>query len=258
MKNKILITFLLSSFFSISQNVIIKSKYDFIYYCKINTHILEEYDCTLSFDDLNSLFIWNKIGNSELQINEEGHYTKAEHLKNGEFNYCNHDKNLILSKNFVSKKEYHYVSQAFLNIVWNVTNEQKKIDGFNCFKATGVYGNRNYVAWYTPEIPTHFGPWKLHGLNGLIVSVEDDSREISFTLKKIVKNENEKEIDLSNEKLISLKKYYQRVVDYPFETLSMMQSKASKNSKIKIAKIKYNFLEKQFETLGREEFKNED
>ncbi|MDK2773280.1 MAG: GLPGLI family protein [Flavobacterium sp.] len=258
MKNKILIIFILSSLFSISQNVSIKSKYDFIYYCKINTHIIEEYDCTLSFDNINSLFLWNKIGNSDLQINEEGHYTKAEHLKSGEFNYCNQSKNLIVSKSFVSKKEYHYVSQDSIEIKWNITNEQKRISGYNCFKATGVYGDRNYIAWYTPEIPTNFGPWKLHGLNGLIISVEDESKEILFTLKRVVKNNEEKEIDILDKKLVSLKKYYQRVVDYPFETLSMMQSKASKNSKIKIAKIRYNFLEKQFETLGREEFKNED
>ncbi len=258
MKLKTIIFFLFYTVFSFAQEINFESKYDFIYYTKINTHILEEYDCTLSFDNYQSLFIWSKIGDSGLKVDENGNYTRAEHLKSGEFNYYNKKDNLLISKSNVSKKEVHFVKQDSININWTILNEQQNIENYNCYKAIGIYGDRVFTAWFTPEIPTNFGPWKLNGLNGLIIKVSDEKNEISFMLKQIKKSNTIKTLDLNNHKFVSLKDYYQRVVDFPFETLSLMQSKASKNSKITISNIKYNFLEKEFETLGKKEFKNEE
>ncbi len=257
MKLKITAVFLFYTYIIFSQEIKIESKYDFVYYSTINTHILEEYDCVLTFDNYQSFFIWNKIGDTSLKIDEKGNYTKAEHVKNGEFNYFNKKDSLIISKNNVSKKESHFVKQDSFAINWVITNEQKDIENFKCYKAIGNYGNRVYTAWYTPDISTSFGPWKLNGLNGLIIKVSDEKNEISFTLKQIKKSNTLKAIDLIGLEFISLKDYYQRVVDFPYETLSLMQSKASKNSKITISNIKYNFLEKEFEVLGRKEFKND-
>lgn len=251
MKLKSSIFFLFFFYISFSQNISFESKYDFVYYCKINTHILEEYDCTLSFDNFQSLFSWNKIGDTSLQIDEKGNYTRAEHIKNDEFNYYNKIDALFISRINVSRKESHYVKQDSIEINWILTDEQKTIENYKCYKAIGKYGNRIYTAWYTPEIPTNFGPWKLNGLNGLIIKVSDEQNEISFTLKQIKKSESLKTLNLTNEIYISLNDYYQRVVDFPYETLSLMQSKASKNSKITISNIKYNFLEKEYEALGK-------
>ena len=258
MKIKITTILLFCTFLIFSQEIEIESKYEFVYYSSINTHILEEYDCTLSFDNYQSLFTWDKIGDTSLKIGEKGNYTRAEHIKNGEFNYFNIRDTLIISKNNVSKNESHYVKQDALIINWNVTDEQKKIENFKCYKAIGNYGNRVFTAWYTPEIPTRLGPWKLHGLNGLIIKVSDEENEISFTLRQIKKSTSSKFIDFTDLKFISLKDYYQRVVDFPYEKLSLIKSKASKNSKITISNINYNFLEKEFEVLGKKEFKNEE
>ena len=57
---------------------------------------------------------------------------------------------------------------------WKVTKESKKILGYTCYKATTKFRGRDYTAWFTPDIPYNLGPWKLGGLPGLILKVEND------------------------------------------------------------------------------------
>lgn len=62
---------------------------------------------------------------------------------------------------------------------WTLIDSSKKIGKFNCQKATTVFRGRIYEAWYTLEVPIANGPWKLHGLPGLIL--ESQTRDKFFT-----------------------------------------------------------------------------
>ena len=84
-------------------------------------------------------------------------------------------------------KSYHAEAQL-QEIIWNVLPETKKIGNDVCQKATGSYGGRQYNAWFTKDIPFQDGPWKLHGLPGLILEASDPANEISFTFKEISEN----------------------------------------------------------------------
>ena len=60
---------------------------------------------------------------------------------------------------------------------WELMPDTMRILGFLCYKATcksGVLGSamREYVAWYTPDIPVPYGPGNFFGLPGLILSVD--------------------------------------------------------------------------------------
>lgn len=46
--------------------------------------------------------------------------------------------------------------------------------GYECVMAETEYHGRHWKAWFTPEVPMPFGPWKLHGLPGLILKAEAD------------------------------------------------------------------------------------
>ena len=44
------------------------------------------------------------------------------------------------------------------------------------------------MAWFTSEIPISEGPWKFHGLPGLIVKLHDTKRHYEFELVSFKKN----------------------------------------------------------------------
>ena len=57
--------------------------------------------------------------------------------------------------------------------VWELHPDTATFLAYTCYRATCRFRGRNYEAWYTPEIPRSEGPWKLQGLPGLILSVND-------------------------------------------------------------------------------------
>ena len=70
-----------------------------------------------------------------------------------------------------------------LKFDWKISNEKQKIGSYNTQKATTEFGGRKWTAWFTTDIPLQDGPYKFHGLPGLIVKIEDDAKNYSWELK---------------------------------------------------------------------------
>ncbi|MCF8319760.1 MAG: GLPGLI family protein [Flavobacterium sp.] len=70
-------------------------------------------------------------------------------------------------------------------ISWELLNETKKINSFNCQKARGNFRGRTYTVWFTNDIPVSLGPWKLNGLPGLILEATDSLNQFQFFAEKI-------------------------------------------------------------------------
>lgn len=67
---------------------------------------------------------------------------------------------------------------------WKLVDETKIINTINCKKAEVTFKGRNWIAWYSPEIPLPYGPYKFSGLPGLIVKITDDKGDYDFELVK--------------------------------------------------------------------------
>ena len=67
-------------------------------------------------------------------------------------------------------------------IVWKILPERQKIGEFNAQKATTEFAGRQWVAWFSTELPFQDGPYKFHGLPGLIVKLEDHTKTHQFEL----------------------------------------------------------------------------
>lgn len=57
-----------------------------------------------------------------------------------------------------------------------------QILGYTCCMAKTYFAGRNYVAWYAVDIPIPYGPYKFSGLPGLIMKIEDASRQFIWEL----------------------------------------------------------------------------
>lgn len=77
------------------------------------------------------------------------------------------------------------ITEPIEKITWVITKESKKILEFSCQKATCHYKGRDYIAWFTNSIPQSLGPWKLHGLPGLILEAYDLKQQVVFSCKTV-------------------------------------------------------------------------
>lgn len=78
---------------------------------------------------------------------------------------------------------------------WKILPDKQKIGDYNTQKATTSFGGRDWIAWFTSEIPIQDGPYVFYGLPGLIVKIEDSTGSHSMQLigNKSVKNQEKEE-----------------------------------------------------------------
>lgn len=98
---------------------------------------------------------------------------------------------------------------------WKLGSKSDSINGYSCKNAFINFKGRKYTAWYTPEIPLPYGPYKFSGLPGLIVKISDQRNTHCFDLKKIQKHhfeivkENKKSVKMTSEQLKKAIRNYQ-------------------------------------------------
>jgi len=87
----------------------------------------------------------------------------------------NRKKDFLVENLFESRaiKKYFAVKESIPKMDWKLVEGSKKIGKFVCKKAELNFRGRFYTAFYAEEIPIALGPWKFHGLPGLILQVED-------------------------------------------------------------------------------------
>lgn len=89
-------------------------------------------------------------------------------------------------------KEYlfgdYLITDTLTAINWTIYEDTANISNFFCQKAVGTFKGRTYTVWFAPKILVYDGPWKLHGLPGLIVRAVDSRDEVKFELINLQKN----------------------------------------------------------------------
>lgn len=105
-------------------------------------------------------------------------FVSAPHISS-ETLYLFPKKNEAFVANTLGSTTY-IIPQDYPQIDWQISETAKEIGGYMCQQATGAFGGRLYTAWFTMELPFPYGPWKLHGLPGLILEAEDSKGEVIF------------------------------------------------------------------------------
>lgn len=81
----------------------------------------------------------------------------------------------------------NYIYNQKNELVWQLYPDTLKVQNYVCNKATTTYEGRDYIAWYTTEIPISDGPYKFWGLPGLIIKIYDTENHYTFTLESFEK-----------------------------------------------------------------------
>lgn len=71
------------------------------------------------------------------------------------------------------------------NLAWVLHPDKDKFHTYSVQKATLNFGGRNWIAWFSTEIPLQDGPYKFAKLPGLILKMEDESKTHTYTFTAI-------------------------------------------------------------------------
>lgn len=94
--------------------------------------------------------------------------------------FNNTSKEMTCSKNIFAKN-YMY-KEPLCKIDWSLSEGDSIIEGYSCKKATARFRGRDYIAWYSPDVPLSYGPYKFGGLPGLILSIYDTKKHHVFNI----------------------------------------------------------------------------
>ena len=103
--------------------------------------------------------------------------------------YKEYAKNKILTQDEYSKNYCKY-EETMEPFDWEIGKDTAIILDYPCQKATCTWRGRNYTAWFTENIPISEGPYKFHGLPGLIMKITDEKNHYSWEIKGIVEVQN--------------------------------------------------------------------
>ncbi|MDD1548425.1 GLPGLI family protein [Riemerella anatipestifer] len=147
---------------------------------------------------------------------------------------------------------------------WKIAPEHETFKNWKVQKATTEFAGRKWTAWFTTDIPIPDGPYKFHGLPGLIVKMEDHQKMFLFELigsQKI--NDTQKAI--FTDKLINLakidrkqfKKAFQENRSDPAKSLRMMGGNVILKASINGKEVSQSELIKTMEKSAKEKMKRE-
>lgn len=137
-----------------------------------------------------SMNSYNKVekGNRTKHYYENGRLiidareSQVAHFSYRIFKHYN-DKKIVFT-DFVPFDFFLY-EEELNNFSWEILNETRRLLGYTIQKAITNYGGRNWIVWFTPDIPISDGPYKFNGLPGLILEARDSMNHYVFRFNSI-------------------------------------------------------------------------
>ncbi len=99
-------------------------------------------------------------------------------------NAQNTDRSLSVEQS----REVTVHTDAEESIQWKIESETKTLNNYNLQKATAMFEGRELTAWFTTETKISTGHYRLGGLPGAILYVEDSQKD--FVYKSNLKKTN--------------------------------------------------------------------
>lgn len=106
--------------------------------------------------------------------------TKKYRQDKGNIVIYNNNENLHVYEKVISK--FYSYSDSLSIKKWKILNDTLTINNIFCQKAEINFRGRDYIAWFSKDIPVAYGPWKFYGLPGLIVKVFDTKNFYSWEI----------------------------------------------------------------------------
>lgn len=160
-------------------------------------------------------------------------YSIIKHYPTGEMSYTES----------VATDKFRYPQELSI-FDWEIAEERKVISGYQAQRASTSFAGRDYIAWFSPEIPVPDGPYKFNGLPGLILEIRDTKDHYVFELIQFGPLEEIEEVEFESRDFITTtkKKFLQVKKEYNRDPIAAVER----------AGITFGFKPGQREKLHRE------
>ncbi len=109
----------------------------------------------------------------------------------------------------------YYVYHDSIAIPWILEDDTATVCGYPCQTATCRFRGRTWKAYYTTEIARNDGPWKFSGLPGMILKLEDNKGEQTFTAISVRNADSDIYIEMKRDRMKTTRtRYNERYRDY--------------------------------------------
>lgn len=144
----------------------------------------------LVFNDSSSLYYFqrNELNAPSLKQIEvdENEFSIEVKDKEGISYFKKRSDSTIICREFIFfTSEYVLRQEINSSFNWLILDEFKTIGRYQARKAKGSFRGRDYIVWFTYEIPLNLGPWRFFGLPGLILEAYDTKGLFSFEIISI-------------------------------------------------------------------------
>jgi len=162
--------------------------------------------------DSSSLYKWSELDEKSYKNNQFLYKSKATNLL---FDYA------------VGIPKFFFVKDSLFTMKWQLKTDTLTILNKKCFSAETSFRGRNYIAFYTIDIPISDGPWKFGGLPGLILDLKSTDGFVKWTAKKIIENYKGfiEPINIQKEKYLNWVEYTEAYKKTVLNFLNFMGSK---------------------------------
>ncbi len=151
-------------------------------------------NCSLIVIKNEAIFKFYDGRESGIQDNADGSVAFVTNDDLSKFYFVNErqvfNRHIFLSYEILSVDDYKD------KVKWEINyKSRKKIGVYNCIEAKTFLNGRNYIAWFTLDVPIKIGPMKFQNLPGLVVEVLESNGYFTLILQKIAKVTKPKNFD---------------------------------------------------------------
>lgn len=213
------------------------SSWEARYDLRLDMGMARRYEARLQGTPQGGLFSWGRLLETEAAQNDyEFNLTLGASDSLGSYTYTDLKAGTMRSRIPFQGGRSYQVCEPVPEIVWHLSDSLRTIGPFSCRRATGTFRGREYEVWYTPELPVHLGPWKLHGLPGLAVWIRDAEGAVEITLKSWNPGAAPPAKPREPEDCMTLEAYIALQAAWAQELMRRMQAKFPRGAQISIGK----------------------
>jgi GLPGLI family protein len=153
----------------------------------------------------------------------------------------------LISQENIYGKDF-YTKEPLNQMQWQLTGNTKTVLKYSCQEATTSFRGRDYIAYFTTELPFKAAPYKFYGLPGVVLQVQTKDKLVNIEATSLKIQPSNKDLDnpfknketMSWDEFVIIYKKKNKLYNEKLKLSNQYNFKKAKELGIKISKTTFN------------------